>query len=359
MAAWMLGSKGDFKGAIDAYSAALSLAPNDKGALRERSIAYWAVGDTLAAARDVIRNCMLNLRPIDVGFLHTCYDQCCKALAEVHSESSAAFDINWGRIYLATFANRWTEAYEFSKGLPSISERVLENVGLYGKAEEALLADKSLDSNVGGLRCLADTYRRMGNFAAAKRYLDKAVALTPDEVAPYKEQADLCILSGDLRGAAAYADTLEALNSAYASFFRMRVFLQRGEWTAAHNQASEYAKNWDGSDSYYRSDYIPGEALFAYVMADDTLSFARGVDSARKYGDCNDWFYIAQAYAMSADEEAAIEAISTAFDRGFCSFVLIEKSPEFDVLRFNDEFNDLIRRKQEEQTSRLEKLLND
>lgn len=235
---------------------------------------------------------------------------------------------------------------------------VLSNVGLYGKAEESILADS--EAMQGSLGLLATNYLRMGNFPAAKRYLDIALGLKPTDVNLYRSQAELCILSGDADGAKAYADTILALlphSSMPEPLRAYRLYYGWGKVTEALAQSClEYA---DSVGTLFPSPYVSGSELFYYAIAGDTLNFARGVEVARQYGDCDDWFDIALAYASTGCEEETIDAIYTAFERGFCHFVYIDKAPEFEWLKYSERFNSMMSRMQEEQVRRIERLLNE
>lgn len=358
----ILRDRGDLQGAIDAYSAALKLSPYDDKLLQDRASAYWQVGDTAAAVGDACLNLLANRTEIDHSVLLTCYDACRSALEKLRDGRYGSV-VDFAEFVNAMRACRYADAYETSRGesfrrLNSHSS-VLSCIGLYGKAEESMLADSETLTSPSSLGLLATNYLRMGDFPAAKRYLDMALGMKPTDVDLYRSQAELCILSDDADGAMAYADTILALcphSSMPEPLRACYINYERGKAKALAQSYLEYA---DSVGTQFPSSYVSGSEIYYYAMAGDTLNFARGVEAARKYGDSDDWFNIALAYASTGHEEEAIDAISTAFERGFCHFIYVEKAPEFEWLKYSDRFNTMMARAQEEQTRRIERLLNE
>lgn len=353
---------GDLNGAIEAYSAALNVSPTDNSLLNDRASAYWMAGDTSAAVNDACLNFLANNTQVNHSVLLMCYDRIQSTL-DMMRDGRYGHLVDLAKFLIAYEANRYADAYELSKAedfkMLGLYGGALSAVGLYGKAEEALAADGDNKNALRRLGMQARNYERMGNFSDAKRCLDMAIGMDPANVDYYMSQAELCLMSNDAAGAAAYADTILALMPVSSMPTLLRAYIQHDEREKAKQLAQNYIETKARCDDPFPAPYVAGSQLFYYAIAGDTLSFARGVDSAWKYGNCDDWFNIALAYVATGREDEAIDAISTAFERGFCHFVYIEKAPEFHWIMFSEKFNDMMARMQEEQTRRIERLLND
>lgn len=358
----ILRDRGDLKGAIDAYSAALKLSPYDKRLLQDRASAYWQIGDTAAAVGDACLNLLANRENVDHCVLHMCYDKVQSALDGMRGGAYGLF-VDLAKFTVAYQSIRNVDTYEISKkdaprqvGLRGVA---LSEVGLYGKAEEAFLADDGRKSERNTVCHMACNYERMGNFTEAKRCLDVAAGMDPTDVNIYQRQADLCIMSRDAAGAKAYADTILALKPISSMVSPLRAYWLYDDREKGEQLVRSYLEAASQSERSFPSPYVSGSELYYLAIAGDTLNFARGVEVARKYGDGNDWFVIALAYASKGCEDETIDAISTAFERGFCHFVYIDKAPEFVWLKYSERFNSMMARMQEEQTQRIERLLNE
>lgn len=354
--------RGDLSGAIVAYTNALKASPVDKRLLQDRASAYWQIGDTAAAVGDACLNLLANRENVDHCVLHMCYDKVQSTLDGMRG-GAYGLSVDFAKLSVAYQAIRGTDAYEISKSdiLRQVGFQgvVLSEVGLYGKAEEAFLAADGRKPELGTVCHMACNYERMGNFSESKRCLDVAAGMNPTDVSIYKRQADLCIMSRDAAGAKAYADTVLALEPISSIGSPLRAYWLYDDREKAEQLARGYLESASQRERPYPSPYVSGSELYCFAIAGDTLNFARGVEAARKYGDGSDWFVIALAYASTGCENEAIDAISTAFDRGFYHFVYIDKSPEFEWLKYSERFNSMMSRIQEEQMRRIERLLNE
>lgn len=239
------------------------------------------------------------------------------------------------------------------------------------------------------------------NLAAATAYADTASMLNPSSA--LMQTLRICVSQGDLESAATLASFISVLWAPDSTMLlQSRQTKEKAELmsrpadhktvsTSSYDDDEELVDEDvladDDDDEYYFSpaaqksygevhslinrlimwngQYIGllpscaiGYYVFSAALARDVVVFSLGVDLAQKSGTADDWFYIALAYAVMGSDQLATDALSTAFDRGFCHFHMIDDAPEFEPHKESDKFNDMVARRKNEHVKRIANLKN-
>ena len=205
-------------------------------------------------------------------------------------------------------------------------------------AQQALALDPQLPE---GHFVLSETYFFKGEFERWEEPLRHALRLDPDNAYAWCSFAGFCISTSNLAEAEAAARTSIRLHPGYFQAYRLlgEALRLQGRYEEAIS-AFEYALQLDPN---HRSSL---DRLGQVHLAQGNYSQALAhFEKARQLRESPGLFArISEAYAGLGDKESALNELEKALAAGFRDSEVIDASPNFDLLRDDPRFQDLLLR---------------
>lgn len=359
-------SKGQLTEASAAVSEALRLVPYGETALdvvtliniqqnRYKDAMRWACTNYLRNKGKyamTIVECIATLHP----------DSCFDVLREFKGNRTfSAYGVADLEARADLAAHRYAQAYKVGRQFCCFTHRgmakVAQNVGLFGEADSILTVCVAEGEDF-ALAARARNRMYMGDFDSARRLWGEAIDAHPTDPVAYDGMANLCLLDRKYSDAYAYADT--ALQLGYKPAWLTMLRYKNMVYVTAEGHAryalSELStpKREEGMSAMLPPSPEPGYKLVLSAMANDTTLFEEVL--AKTAGFEDDWFFASMAYAILGEDDKALDALETAFDKGFCFFIEVVKAPEFAKLRNTERFASIMRKAQEKYMSTINEL---